>query len=233
MSSERLIGMLIFPRLTQLDLTGPYEVLARLPNTNVDLVAHTLDPVKTDRGMMILPSVTYADCPQLDVVMVPGGPGQQDLMEDTIVLEFLQRQAHTAKYVTSVCTGSLVLGAAGLLKGKRATSHWAAIEHLKLLGAIPVSEKVVIDGNIITGAGVTSGIDFALVVAAILEGEDVARQIQLQIEYDPAPPFNSGSPNTAAPEMVATVRSRLAALNEQRREVAARVGRKLGIPQGS
>jgi len=233
MATQRLIGMLIFPRLTQLDMTGPYEVLARLPNTSVHLVAHTLDPVKTDRGMMIVPTVTFANCPQLDLVMVPGGPGQQDLMEDAIVLEFLRRQAQGAKYVTSVCTGSLVLGAAGLLKGKRATSHWAAIEHLKPLGAIPVSEKVVIDGNIITGAGVTSGIDFALVVAAVLEGEEVARQIQLQIEYDPAPPFNSGSPKTATPEMVATVRSRLAALNEQRREVAARVGRKLGIPQGS
>jgi cyclohexyl-isocyanide hydratase len=233
MASERLIGMLIFPRLTQLDMTGPYEVLARLPNTKVQLVAHTLDPVQTDRGMMIVPTVTFADCPPLDVVMVPGGPGQQELMEDAVVLEFLQRQARAAKYVTSVCTGSLVLGAAGLLKGKRATCHWAAIEHLKPLGAIPVSEKVVIDGNIITGAGVTSGIDFALVVAAILEGEDVARQIQLQIEYDPAPPFNSGSPKTAAPEMVATVRSRLAALNEQRREVAQRVGKKLGVPHSS
>jgi cyclohexyl-isocyanide hydratase len=165
--------MLIFPRLTQLDMTGPYEVLARLPNTKVHLVAHTMAPVETDRGMQIVPTVTFADCPQLDLVMVPGGPGQQDLMEDAVVLEFLRRQAMGAKYVTSVCTGSLVLGAAGLLKGKRATSHWAALEHLRPLGAIPVSEKVVMDGNIITGAGVTSGIDFALGVAAVLEGEDV------------------------------------------------------------
>src|SRR5215475_14505516 len=156
MTSQHVIGMLIFPRLTQLDMTGPYEVLARLPNTVVHLVANTLDPVKTDRGMMIVPTVTYADCPPLDVIMVPGGPGQQDLMEDAVVLEFLRKQAAMAKYVTSVCTGSLVLGAAGLLKGKRATSHWAAIEHLKALGAIPTHEKVVVDGNIITGAGVTS-----------------------------------------------------------------------------
>ena len=133
--------------------------------------AHSMAPVKTDRGMEIVPTVTYADCPQLDVIMVPGGPGQQDLMEDAVVLEFLQRQAREAKFVTSVCTGSLVLGAAGLLKGKRATSHWAAIDHLGLLGAIPVSEKVVVDGNVVTGAGVTSGIDFALKLAAILEGE--------------------------------------------------------------
>jgi cyclohexyl-isocyanide hydratase len=229
MSSERLIGMLIFPRLTQLDMTGPYEVLARLPNTRVHLVAHTLDPVKTDRGMMIVPTVTYADCPQLDVLMVPGGPGQQDLMEDAVVLEFLQRQARGAKYVTSVCTGSLVLGAAGLLRGKRATSHWIAIEHLKALGAIPVRERVVVDGNIVTGAGVAAGIDFALVLAATLEGEKVAREIQLQIEYDPAPPFNSGSPRTALAETLEAVRGRLASLNEARREMVRRVGKKLGV----
>jgi cyclohexyl-isocyanide hydratase len=195
--AARIVGMLIFPRLTQLDMTGPYEVLARLPDTTVHLVAHSMAPVKTDRGMEIVPTVTFADCPPLDVIMVPGGPGQQDLMDDTVVLDFLRRQAATAKYVTSVCTGSLVLGAAGLLKGKRATCHWAAIEHLALLGAIPVSERVVIDGNVVTGAGVASGIDFALQLAAILEGEKVAREIQLQIEYDPDPPFNGGSPRTA------------------------------------
>jgi len=229
MASERLIGMLIFPRLTQLDMTGPYEVLARLPNTKVHLISHAMAPVKTDRGMEIVPTITYADCPQLDVVMVPGGPGQQDLMEDEVVLGFLRKQAAGVKYLTSVCTGSLVLGAAGLLKGKRATCHWAAIEHLKPLGAVPVSERVVVDGNIVTGAGVASGIDFALKLGAILEGEDVARQIQLQIEYDPDPPFNSGSLKSAAPDLVATLRTRLAALNEQRREVACRVGRKLGV----
>jgi cyclohexyl-isocyanide hydratase len=227
--AERLIGMLIFPRLTQLDMTGPYEVLARLPNTTVDLVARTLDPVTTDRGMQIVPTVTYATCPQLDVVMVPGGPGQQDLMEDEAPLGFLRKQAASATYITSVCTGSLVLGAAGLLKGKRATCHWAAIEHLSLLGAIPVHERVVVDGNIVTGAGVASGIDFALTLAAILEGEPVAREIQLQIEYDPAPPFNSGSPTTAAPETVRTLKARGAKLSEERRVVALRVARKLGV----
>jgi len=227
--AERLIGMLIFPELTQLDMTGPYEVLARLPNTKVLLVAHTMAPVKTDRGMQIVPSITFALCPQLDLVMVPGGPGQQQLMEDAVVIEFLQRQARGAKYVTSVCTGSLVLGGAGLLKGKRATSHWAAIDHLKLLGAIPVSEKVVIDGNVITGAGVTSGIDFALTVAATLEGEEIARSIQLQIEYDPAPPFNSGSPKTASAATVNAIRDRLKTLNQRRHEMAQRVGQKLGI----
>jgi len=231
--ADRVIGMLIFPRLTQLDMTGPHEVLARVPNTKVLLVAQSMAPVKTDRGMEIVPTTTIADCPQLDLIMVPGGPGQQDLMEDQAVLEFLRKQARGAKYVTSVCTGSLVLGAAGLLKGKRATCHWAAIDHLKLLGAIPTSERVVTDGNVITGAGVASGIDFALAVAAVLEGEEVARQIQLQIEYDPAPPFNTGSPKTAPAEMLALLRSRLAALNEQRRLVAERVGKKLGVTKAS
>ena len=229
MAGQRRIGMLIFPRMTQLDMTGPYEVLARLPNTVVELVARSLDPVKTDRGMKIVPTVTYASCPPLDVVMVPGGPGQQDLMEDAEALDFLRKQAASAKYVTSVCTGSLVLAAAGLLKGKRATCHWAAVEHLKLLGAIPVREKVVVDGNIVTGAGVTSGIDFALALAAILEGEQVAREIQLGIEYDPAPPFDSGSPRTAAPAILEAVKARLAKLSEERREVATRVGKTLGV----
>lgn len=229
MSSQRIIGMLVFPRLTQLDMTGPYEVLARLPNTVVHLIAKTREPVETDRGMMIVPNMTYADCPQLDVIMVPGGPGQQDLMEDETVLDFLRRQAAGAKYVTSVCTGSLVLGAAGLLKGRRATSHWAALDHLAPLGATAVSERVVVDGNVVTGAGVASGIDFALRLAAILEGEAAAREIQLQIEYDPDPPFRAGSPSTAAAETVAAVRKRIATLNAQRADVARRVGRRLDI----
>ena len=226
--AERLIGMLIFPRLTQLDMTGPYEVLARLPNTKVHLVAHTMAPVKTDRGMEIVPTTTLADCPQLDLVMVPGGPGQQDLMEDAAALAFLRKQARGVKYLTSVCTGSLVLGAAGLLKGKRATCHWAAIDHLKLLGAIPVSERVVTDGNIITGAGVASGIDFALAVAAVLEGEEwrgrsscrsstIRRRRSIPARPRPHPPRRGPAA------------SRGAALNEQRREVAQRVGRKLGV----
>ena len=210
-------------------MTGPYEVLARLPDTKVELLARMLTPVTTDRGMQIVPTTTYADCPPLDVVMVPGGPGQQDLMEDEEALSFLCKQAAGAKFVTSVCTGSLVLGAAGLLKGKRATCHWAAIDHLKLLGAIPVSEKVVIDGNVVTGAGVTSGIDFVLALAAILENEQVAREIQLQIEYDPAPPFDSGSPKSAAREIVEKLKARGAQLYEARKALAARVGKKLGV----
>ena len=228
MSPPRLIGMLIFPRLTQLDMTGPYEVLARLPNTVVHLVAHTLDPVKTDRGMMIVPTVTYADCPQLDVVMVPGGPGQQDLMEDAVALKFLQRQAATAKYVTSVCTGSLVLGAAGLLKGKRAATHWMSMDMLKDFGAVPVHERVVVDGSIITGGGVTAGIDFGLTVAAEIAGPEVAKAIQLGIEYDPHPPFNAGSPRGAGSALTERVTQAAAARQSERaaavKPAAARLG---------
>jgi cyclohexyl-isocyanide hydratase len=226
-NAVRRVGMLIFPRLTQLDMTGPYEVLARLPDTTVDLVAHARAPVTTDRGMQIVPTTTYAQCPPLDVVMVPGGPGQQDLMEDEETLAFLRAQGKHAQFITSVCTGSLVLAAAGLQRGKRATCHWAAIDNLALMGAVPVRERVVVDGNVVTGAGVASGIDFALRLAAILAGEAVAREIQLQIEYDPDPPFRSGSPQCAAAETVAAVTARLARLGEERRIVAQRVGRKL------
>jgi cyclohexyl-isocyanide hydratase len=225
----RRIGMLIFPRMTQLDMTGPYEVLARLPDTEVELVARNLAAVTTDRGMQIVPTTTYTGCPPLDVVMVPGGPGQQDLMEDEETLGFLRRQATHAQFVTSVCTGSLVLAAAGLLKGRRATCHWAALDSLALMGSIPASEHVMVDGNVVTGAGVTSGIDFALKLAAILDGEAVAREVQLQIEYDPHPPYDAGSPRTAAPETLAAVKARLAKLAEERRVTAERVGRKLGL----
>ena len=227
--AQRHIGMLIFPRMTQLDMTGPYEVLARLPNTTVDLIARTLEPVTTDRGMQIVPTTTYADCPPLDVVMVPGGAGQQDLMEDEAALEFLRKAAASAKYVTSVCTGSLVLAAAGLLKGRRATSHWSVVDHLALLGAIPTHERVVVDGNVVTGAGVVSGIDFALRLAVILDGEQVARELQLQIEYDPDPPFDCGSPKSAPPDMIEKLKTRSAKLTEERRVTAARVGKKLGV----
>ena len=224
------IGILLFPRVTQLDFTGPLQVFAALPGAKIHLIWKRIEPVPSDSVMMLTPTTTFADCPQLDVICVPGGVGTDDMVNDEEMLAFLRKQAEGAKYVTSVCTGSLVLGAAGLLKGKRATSHWAALEHLKPLGAIPVAEKVVMDGNIITGAGVTSGIDFALAVAALLEGEEAARQIQLQIEYDPSPPFDSGSPKTASPELLATVKARLAKLNEERRIVAERVGKKLRGP---
>ena len=162
------IGLLLFPRLTQLDLTGPYEVFIRFPDTDVHLVSKTLDPVVADGGMRLLPSSTFAECPKLDLVCVPGGAGMNPLLNDQETLDFLNLQASGARYVTSVCTGALVLGAAGLLRGKRATTHWMSLPMLAAFGCEPVAERVVVDGNVITGGGVTAGIDFALTVASEL-----------------------------------------------------------------
>jgi cyclohexyl-isocyanide hydratase len=221
------IGLLLFPGMTQLDFTGPYEVFARLPDSVVHIVAKSLDPVRTDRGLMLIPTVTYRDCPLLDVVVVPGGPGQQPLMEDAAVLDFLRHQAEGAQYVTSVCTGALVLGAAGLLRGYRATTHWLALPLLPLLGAIPVAARIVVDRNRVTGGGVTAGIDFGLKLAALLRGDRVAEQIQLQMEYDPQPPFAAGSPATAPPEIVTEARRAGMRLFEERRATCERVAARL------
>ena len=200
------IGLLVFPNITQLDMTGPYEVFIKFPDARVHLVWKTRDPITAGGGMQIVPSTTFADCPQLDILCVPGGAGMNPLLNDEETLDFIRRQAPGAKYVTSVCTGSLVLGAAGLLKEKRATTHWMSHEMLAEFGAIPVHERVVRDGNIFTGGGVTAGIDFALTLAAEMLGDDAARKIQLGIEYDPAPPFAAGSPASADPALVESVR---------------------------
>lgn len=221
------IGLLLFPKLTQLDLTGPYEVFCRAPGATVHLIWKTLEPVASDRGLAILPTVTFATCPPLDLICVPGGPGQIDLMDDEETLGFLRRVAGEAKLVTSVCTGSLVLGAAGLLQGYRATSHWSALDQLALLGAEPVQERVVRDRNRITGAGVTSGIDFALTVVAELHNCDIAEAIQLQIEYDPAPPFQSGSVASASAEFIAVARERMSAFTKKRLAATAHAAQRL------
>lgn len=221
------IGLLLFPGLTQLDLTGPLEVFSRMPGVETALIWKDLAPVACDTGFAMLPTKRFAECEALDVICVPGGPGQIELMEDRETLGFLCRIAPDCRLITSVCTGSLVLAAAGLLTGLRATSHWSSIDQLALFGVTPVSERVVRDGNRITGAGVTSGIDFALTVAAELLGEDAARDIMLQIEYDPMPPFSGGTPGSATPETLTRVRGRIAPFIERRREVSARVaGRK-------
>lgn len=222
------IGMVLFPGLTQLDLTGPAEVFLRVPGAEVAFLWKTLAPVRSDRGLGLVPSMTFADCEGLDVVCVPGGPGQIELMEDEETLGFLRRVAPGCRLVTSVCTGSLVLGAAGLLAGYRATSHWSSIDQLALLGAEPVAERVVRDRNRITGAGVTSGIDFALVVAAELCGEAVAREIQLQMEYDPAPPFAGGSVRSASAALVAEVAGKIAPFIARRRAATERAAARLG-----
>ena len=193
------VAFVLFPNVTQLDLTGPVQVLSRLGETTCHLVAATLDPVPTDAGFSIVPTATFADVPSPDIICVPGGAGADDAMEDAIVLEWLRDASQSAQWITSVCTGSLVLGAAGLLKGKRATSHWTARPMLEKFGAIPVDERVVFDRNIVTGGGVTAGIDFALQLMAELRGADHAKLVQLSLEYDPQPPFDCGSPSTADP----------------------------------
>jgi cyclohexyl-isocyanide hydratase len=218
------IGMLLYPGLTQLDLTGPFEVLHRVPDAKVHLVWKTLAPVRADSGLTLLPTTTLADCPPLDVVFVPGGGGQLPLMGDGEVLDFLRRHGRDARWVTSVCTGSLLLGAAGLLDGYEAATHWAFMELLPAFGARPVKRRVVVDRNRVTGGGVTAGIDFALRLTAELAGETVAQAIQLGLEYDPAPPFAAGHPDVAAPAIVAAVRAHLAPLVDQRTSQLASSG---------
>jgi cyclohexyl-isocyanide hydratase len=216
------VAMLLYPRLTQLDLTGPFEVFARFRELELHLVWKTADPVRDGNGLTILPSTTFADCPQADILFVPGGPGQAALMEDEETLAFLRRQAATARYATSVCTGSLVLGAAGLLKSYRATCHWLSLPQLALFGVEPVAERVVADRNRVTGAGVTSGIDFALSLMADIFGEERARKVQLQMEYDPQPPFPGGSPASASSELIAAVTQDAAKWQSEREQIARR-----------
>lgn len=226
-SASTSIGLLLFPALTQLDLTGPFEVFARAPDTKVHLISKNLDPVVSDRGMAIQPTTTFDACPALDIICVPGGPGQINLMEDEEVLSFIQVQSKQVKLVTSVCTGSLVLGAAGLLRGYKATTHWASLDQLALLGAEPVNERVVRDRNRITGAGVTSGIDFALSVVSEMFGPDIAQNIQLHMEYDPAPPFDCGSPRSASEEQLKKAQQQIAPFIEKRRQATLKAAARL------
>ena len=221
------IGFLVFPQVQQLDLTGPYDVLASLPEVKVHLIWKDQAPVTASTGLILQPTTTFADCPDLDVLCVPGGSGVGPLMEDPQTLAFLQDKAAKARYVTSVCTGALVLGAAGLLQGKRATTHWAYHELLSLQGAIPVQERVVRDGNLLTGGGVTAGIDFALTLVAELYGEDLAQLVQLQLEYAPAPPFASGDPRTAPASVLQQATLNVADSLKQRTLITERAAARL------
>jgi cyclohexyl-isocyanide hydratase len=221
------IGFLVFPGVQQLDLTGPHDVFASVSGTQVHLINKTLEPVKSSSGLWLTPSITYADCPQLDVICVPGGIGVGELMEDEPALDFIKRQAANARFVTSVCTGALVLGAAGLLRGRRATTHWALHHLLDQFGAIPVKARVVQDGNLMTGGGVTAGIDFALTLLTDLIGETEAQAIQLQLEYAPAPPFDSGTPDTAPKAVFDLVWNRGEAGRAIRTEIVKRAAARL------
>lgn len=222
-ATDTRIGMLVFPMMTSLDILGPFEVLARAPGCRAELVWKDRQPVRGDTGLSILPDRGFADAPQYDVIVVPGGPGQTPLMEDAEVLRFLQWQADGARLVTSICTGSLLLAAAGLLRGRKATCHWLSIDQLALFGVEIVPDRVVVDGDRITGAGFTSGLDFAFTVLDVLCGDHAARALQLMLEYDPAPPFQSGHPRVADAALVEQVRSSAAEMIQQRRAVSQRV----------
>ena len=223
------IGSLLFEGLDQIDLTGPFEVLSRIPNSTYRIYGKTADPVRDVRGLRLTPDAALADAPPLDVLHVPGGFGQEALMEDAQVLDWIRQQAVGACSIFSVCTGALLCGAAGLLKGRRATTHWASFHLLPFFGAIPVNERVVVDGSYIFAAGVTAGIDGALRLAAELRGDDAARTIQLYMEYAPKPPFNSGTPETAPPAILQQARLSVQDMTARREATARRVAARLGV----
>ncbi len=202
-------GILIFPNVQLLDVAGPNDAFAGVPGAKVHLIWKSMDSVKTTSGMEIRPNATFEDCPKLDVLCVPGGGGVNALLEDAEVLDFVRSRAEDAKYVTSVCTGSLVLGMAGLLKGKKATCHWNAVDFLSHMGATYVNERVVKEGNLYTAGGITSGIDFGLEILADLLGEEEAKTVQLAMEYEPAPPFESGTPAQASSSVIAEAQRRM------------------------
>lgn len=225
MTDKLAIAFVLFPNLTQLDFTGPLQVLSRLPGAEVHLVARTMEPVPTDAVLTLNPTCVFDGGPAADVLVVPGGFGVDGAMQDAALMAFVRREGARARYVTSVCTGAFILGAAGLLRGRRAATHWAYHAELERVGAIPVKARVVRDGSVFTGAGVTAGIDFALTLAAEIAGEATARAIQLGLEYDPAPPYDAGSPEKAAPATIAQLTGRYGArLEAFRRALAAATG---------
>jgi cyclohexyl-isocyanide hydratase len=219
MSAPLQIGLVLFPKVTQLDFTGPLQVFSSIPGAKLHLIWKRIEPVASDSVLTLTPTTTFADCPQLDVICVPGGMGTDDMVNDKEMLDFLRRQAEGAKYITSVCTGSLVLGAAGLLKGYRATTHWSAMDCLAPFGAAPTNVRVCVDRNRVTGGGVTAGIDFALTLVSEMIDRRTAEAIQLRLEYNPAPPFQAGSPETAPAEILALMTGRIAP-HKQRRVAA-------------
>jgi cyclohexyl-isocyanide hydratase len=223
------IGSLLFEAVDQIDLTGPFEVLSRIPNATYRIYGKTAAPVRDLKGLLLTPDAALADAPPLDVLHVPGGFGQEALMDDAEVLGWIRRQASGASAILSVCTGAMICGAAGLLKGRRATTHWASAHLLPYFGAIPVNQRVVVDGNWVFAAGVTAGIDAALRLAAALRGDDTARAIQLYMVYAPEPPFDSGTPETAPAAILQQARESVHEITSQRDATARRVAARLGI----
>jgi len=223
------IGALLFEGIDQMDLTGPFEVLSRLPNSTYRIFGKTATPVRDGRGLRLTPNAAFSEAPKLDVLHIPGGTGQEGVMDDEDVIGWVQRQAQGARLVFSVCTGALILGAAGLLKGRRATTHWNSFHLLPQFGAIPVNERVVVDGSFVFASGVSSGIDGALRVAALLRGDEAAQVLQLSMQYAPEPPFHSGTPATAPDVVLATARQSMQAITAKREQTARRVAQRLGI----
>ena len=223
------LGAILFPGMNQADFTGPFEVLASLPDSTFHVMAKAKTPVRDALGLILTPEMTLSEAPPLDVLLVPGGGGVNALMEDEAMLSFVRQHAASAKIIFSVCTGAFVFGAAGLLKGRRATTHWASHHLLRFFGAIPVNARVVVDGNLVTAAGVTAGIDGALRVAALLRGERAAQTIQLYTQYAPEPPFDSGTPESAPADVLQTVQSSIREIVEARLAIAKRAAAKLGL----
>ena len=225
-SSHLHLGAILFPAMDQADFTGPFEVLSRLPNSRFHILAKDAQPIRDAKNLILTPETTFEQAPQLDVLLLPGGAGVNAVMEDQKTLEFVRRQAAGAKLLMTVCTGAFIAGAAGLLKGRRATTHWASHHFLQQFGATPVNERVVVDHNLVTTAGVTAGFDGALRLAALLRGEAVAQEIQLYIQYAPEPPFNCGDPSTAPPEILRSSRQKIQPVISQRQEIIDRISGK-------
>jgi cyclohexyl-isocyanide hydratase len=219
----------MFDGMDQIDLTGPFEVLSRIPNSTYRAYAKTASTVRDLHGLRLTPDATLGEAPPLDVLHIPGGSGQEALMEDQEVIAWLQKQATGACHIFSVCTGALLCGAAGLLKGRRATTHWSCLQLLPYFGAIPINERVVMDANYVFAAGVTAGIDGALRLAAELRGDEVAQAIQLDMAYAPEPPFSSGTPESAPPAILEQAKRSYRKVTAQREATARRVAARLGI----
>jgi cyclohexyl-isocyanide hydratase len=223
------IGAIIFPNMDQCDFTGPFEVLSRLPSSTFHVVWKQKEPIRDYHGLILTPETDLANCPNLDLLVIPGGHGQEALMDDEEVLSFVHTQSRGAKYVFSVCTGALICGAAGLLQGVKATTHWSAFHLLEYFGAIPTNARVVVDGKMVSAAGVTAGFDGALVIASLLRGEDIAREIQLAIQYAPEPPFESGSPEEARSDTLEAAQRSSSRITEARLATAKRLCGKLSV----
>lgn len=223
------IGALLFDGLDQIDLTGPFEVLSQIPNASYTLYGASTGPIRDVRGLRLAADAPLSDAPQLDVLHVPGGTGQEAVMHDEQVLDWVRRQALGARAVLSVCTGALICGAAGLLQGRRATTHWSAVHLLPFFGAVPVPERVVVDGSWVFAGGVTAGIDGALRMAAELRGAPAAQRVQLAMQYAPEPPFDSGTPDTAPADVLDAARAAAAGLTARREATARAVAERLGV----